>query len=410
MVYKILLIALITFVTTIKSDVLLVLILFLTLLLLLFYNPKIKAQLLEVILILLAIFFTAFISTFFEDNILYNIIRDSWYLLKPVLIIFAAYFIISKIQDKLFLFKAIIYVGIFTAIIHLINVLPIVIEGGRRISELRGSSGRGNILEVFSLTFLFFNRENRFFKSKYLKYAVYALLILSVLLYFSRTMLLLVFVISFSMKGYLKITNRSLRYIAVSLISIISIFAYINTLDLSADSPGINGFLYKVKIAPSEIFETEIDINDPRDLWDHFRAYEAIKAIELSKKEGIRAVIFGNGLGSLVDLDLKVKLSGEELQYIPIIHNGYVFIFFKAGLVGLFLYLLLLLKLYLNIYHSNLNDKYIFTRRLLSTIGIYYLLTSFVITGIYNPSDICLILLGGALFLESYFKKLEKVK
>ncbi len=406
-IYKILLLTLLSLFSIIRNDLYLIVTVFLLISVSFFYEVKLKHRFIEIVFLLLSIFFIALFSTFFESHQIYAIGRDAWYLLKPVLVIYAAYFVTSKLDDKEFFFRAVIYIGIIAAIFHLIRVVPEFLGESKKISEIRGVSGKGNIVEIFSLAFLYLNKENKFIKTKNIKLAIYAILISSIISYFSRTMALMFFMALFSMKGYLMLTKTSLKYISLLIIGIFAFFAYLQTLDLDANSPGLKGFLYKIRIAPSELTKTEIDVTDHRDLWDHFRAYESSKAIEESKEKGLRAIILGNGLGSLVDLDFEARLAGKEVRFIPIIHNGYVFVFFKAGLIGLFVYLLFLITLYLKVYNHKISRNYIITSRFLSTIGVYYVFTSLVITGVYNPSDPMAVFLGGALFLESYYKKLE---
>ncbi len=406
MIYKIILIALLFTLSVARSDALLIFLIGLTTIISLVSNVKLKFKFLEVILLLTSIFVLALISSFFEQPTLYNAVKDTWYLLKPVLVLYSAYFVTSKIDDKEFFFRAVIYIGVLAAAIHLVKVIPELVGDAQKISLIRYKSGKGNIVEIFSLAFLYLNKENKYFKTKNLKYGLYALLLSSIIFYFSRTMLLLLFMVIFSMKGYFKLTSRSIKYLSFLLITGFLAFSYLNSMDLNADQTGFKGFLYKIKIAPSELTKTDINVNDHRDLWDHFRAYEASKAIETAGENGLRAVIFGSGLGALVNLDLEVNLAQEDVQFIPIIHNGFVFVFFKAGILGLLAYLLMILILYLKVYNvnRNRNRNYLIICRFISTIGIYYMFTSLVITGIYNPSDIMAVFLGGALFLEPYFK------
>lgn len=407
-IYKILLLALLTLLSIVRNDVLLVVALGFTILFSFVTNVKLNTKVLLVILLLFLVFIIAFISSFFEKPNLHDVLRDIWYLLKPILVIYAAYFITSKIKDKEYLFRAVIYIGIIAAVLHLLKVVPGLLGESRRIAEIRGESGRGNIVEIFSFAFLFLNKEVKYFKTKNVKYALYAILLCSIMFYFSRTMFLLLFMVIFSMKGYLRLTFKGLKYLSILLIGFFVFFSVLNRMDLSAEDVGVNGFLYKIKIAPSEIIKTDIDVTNRRDLWDHFRAYEAIRAVETTNKNGVRAFVFGNGLGSLVDLGLKVKLAGEMLQFIPIIHNGYVFVFFKSGVIGLLVYLFLLFMLYIKVYNVNGNKNYLITRRLLSTIGVYYFFTSLVITGMYNQAETIAVFLGSALFLETHFKNTLK--
>ena len=56
-------------------------------------------------------------------------------------------------------------------------------------------------------------------------------------------------------------------------------------MNIERNSTGIESFLYKIKIAPSEIFNSDIDIDDHKQLWDKWRAYEVKMAFNTIKKE-----------------------------------------------------------------------------------------------------------------------------
>jgi hypothetical protein len=56
--------------------------------------------------------------------------------------------------------------------------------------------------------------------------------------------------------------------------------------------------------------------------------------------KGTSAVIFGEGLGSSIDLKREVWLLSSYMRYIPFLHNGYMTVFLKSGLLGVFVLLI----------------------------------------------------------------------
>lgn len=190
------------------------------------------------------------------------------------------------------------------------------------------------------------------------------------------------------------------------LLSVLVFYRILYSMDIERGADGIEGFLYKIKIAPEEIFSGEVDIRNASERWDHWRAYEAKMAIEQASDTKYNlGLIFGKGMGSLVDLGFKAQLGKEKLQYIPKIHNGYIYVFFKSGIIGLVLYFLFLVYIYLQAYGLSQSIKVLFINNLLSAIALFYLFTSFIISGIYNSQDVYSIFLGALLFLQLYHKK-----
>lgn len=108
--------------------------------------------------------------------------------------------------------------------------------------------------------------------------------------------------------------------------------------------------------------------------------------------------VFGTGYGSLVNLKFYAPLSGDKkgMKYISDLHNGYIYIFYKTGIISLFIYLFFLFKLYKRAYL-----KSTYSTAFISAFGIIYLFSTLTITGVYNSRDIIIILLGAFLFFES---------
>lgn len=310
-----------------------------------------------------------------------------------------------KKQNDMFLFlKAIVFIAAFTAVLHLLGIFVLGDLTGNSITKLRGDFGLDNFIEIFAFYILLFS--NRFLEKPILanknwRYFLVIVFLLSTYLYFSRTMLVAFFLIGFSMLGYTKITTRTIKFIGIALIITGLIYTYLFSVKIDRNSKGIEAFLYKIKIAPEEIFKTKIDRENHKELWDHWRGYEAKRAIALMNENPLN-YIYGTGYGSLINLKFKAPV-GEQggMKYISRIHNGYVFVLYKMGILGLILYIIFLINLYLKTYTKRNLPQMVFVDRIIVSIAVFYFFSSLIITGIYIPIDAVVFILGGLLTAEN---------
>ena len=196
---------------------------------------------------------------------------------------------------------------------------------------------------------------------------------------------------------------KSIKFLSLIVVVILLFYSYLYSVTIDRDATGIEAFLYKVKIAPAEIFETKIDRENHQDLWDHWRGYEAKRAFALMNEQPVSYVI-GTGYGSLVNLKFNAPLNGEKkgMKYISELHNGYPYVLYKSGVIALFSYLVFLFLIYKKIY-----NKFTFETVFISAMALFYFFTTLTITGIYNTNDTIVFILG-ALFC-GYFESRKKV-
>jgi len=361
---------------------------------------------------LLGIFLIAFGSTFMYDPDTYDIIKDFVYIVKPILFIWLGFYLTGKIHDKDFIYKILFILAAFFALYHLIEIGLYTLEKSFRvsISLLRYAGGKANYIELFALVLLHLRKDVKPYSFKWKWFPLLKLLLyVSFIFYFSRTMLVGLLVLYLSIYGYTKLTSKGVTYLSIFLGATTIFFVVLLNLDLDRSSEGIEGFFYKIQNAPAEIFTTDIDVENHANLWDHWRGYEANKAFtQLDEAPYNYGYFLGKGMGSLVDLGFEAPLNTGGIQYIPITHNGFAYIAFKSGFLGVFLYLLFLIHLYLQGYKKGINPKGIFYNHIISGIGIFFFFTTLIITGVYNAGDVVTIVLGSFLFLQYQNKKVGK--
>ncbi len=368
-------------------------------------NVKISIPFFKQILPLLLIFGIGFLGMFLNPYSLSFVFKDITYFLKPIIAIAIAYIIFYKNEELETFVKTIFYIGAISATIHIVGVLFFSNFLKSSISDIRGDYGLDSFIEIFTFYFLFYSKKwfgERLIADKTKYWFCISVFLLSIFFYFSRTMLIVFFLGYFTIQGYTKITKNSLKYIGLMILFVVLFYTYLFSIKIQRNSTGIEAFLYKIKIAPEEIFKSKIDRENHINLWDHWRAYEAKRAIALMN-ENKESYVLGSGYGSLVNLKFKAPIGDEDMKYISRLHNGYIFIFYKCGIFGILLLLYFLFKLYLKTYISQNNNLELFySNRFISFIGIFYLFTSLIITGIYIPKDTIVFVLGGLLSFDKF--------
>lgn len=369
-------------------------------------NEKtISVSFFKIIFPLTLVIILSFFTSFFYNYELKNILKDFFLIIKPLVGISLGYIIFKKINDLAYFVKVIIIIGFISATLHFIILFFTGNIFTGNVSQIR-EFGKDNFLELFALFFLI--NYKKVFKqdifSRKINYkAVLLILIFSCIFYFSRTMLIIATIIILSIYGYTRVTKKAVQVFLLLSFMILMLTIYLINIKIDRNEKGIMGFLYKIKMAPTEVFVSKIDRENHQDLWDHWRAYEANRAMSLMS-ENPSSYLIGTGLGSLVNLKFLSPLGSEKkgLKYISEIHNGYVFIFYKTGIIGL----IILLTFFINLYKKIWAEKG-FVSIIISAIGIIYIFTTLTITGVYNKRDIIIILLGSLLYFST--KKEDKI-
>lgn len=358
---------------------------------------KISIKIISLVIPLFLIFGIGFLGFFGKDFKLIHLIKDITHFLKPILGLVLGYLFFRKIELKTFI-KIIILTGFFTAFFHIFLVLfnsKLTIE---TMNKLRNVFGKDNFLESFSLLFFCFYKKftgDKMFRNKRFNYIIFCTLILSCFFYFSRTMIVVIVLGVLTIYGYTIVNARNVK-IFLGLLTVVGLlYVYLFSIKIDRNGKGLEAFLYKVKIAPAEMFKTKINRDNHKELWDHWRGYEAKRALALMDKNPVNYIV-GTGFGSLIDLKFKAPLDSEGLRYISETHNGYIYIFYKTGIIGLVLLLYFLFKIYRFIYFD-----YQFVSVFIGLIGVCFFFTTLTITGIYNPRDVIIIILGGLLSFSS---------
>jgi hypothetical protein len=350
--------------------------------------------------IFIVVFILAIIVGFFYEYSTYFIIRDITYLLKPIMGLLLGYQLFSKhIKNP---FQFLVYSGVSIAICHLIFVFyGIFIMGASNVRDIRHYGGYFNDFEIYTLIILLFNNQIKLGFSRKKTYMFITIMAISSFFYLARTNFIQFVVLFTAMKGLLVLTTKTLKLIIATIIFSLVSYTAIYQYNPRRNGKGLDEFLYKIKIIPTEAFSTKINREDWKQFNDNYRSYENIRTVEQLSSNG--TLLLGEGIGSQVDLKQKVYLGDMKLRYISILHNGYMTVLLKTGVVGLVIYLY---SIFFYFRKSKTNDPVLKNIHYLFVgTGVFLIISSWVFMGFYNLLDTKSLLIG---FLFAYKNKILK--
>ncbi len=120
------------------------------------------------------------------------------------------------------------------------------------------------------------------------------------------------------------------------------------------------------------------------DITHFWRGYETAMAWREYTAGGFAEKIFGGGFGEEVDIGVVMQLGVNEYRRIPVLHNGYLTLLVKTGLLGLVLHVAFLASLG-GLGRRNLeapDKERRFAGRLLMALVAVLFIVTFVITGL----------------------------
>lgn len=349
--------------------------------------------------IFIIIFLLAITVGFFYDYSLYFTIRDITYLLKPITGLLLGYQLFNKhIKNP---FQFVVYAGVSIAVYHLILVGYGFIAGAKNVREIREYGGYFNDFEVYTLVILLFSNQFNLQFSKKRNTIFLIILAVSSFFYLARTNFIQFIILVIALKGIFVLNKRAIKVVGTTLILVAAGYAAVFYYNPVRNGKGLDEFLYKIKMAPAEAFSTKINRDDWKQFNDNYRSYENIRTVEqLSYNESF---LFGEGIGSQVDLKQKVYLGDMELRYISILHNGYMTVLLKTGLLGLGIYLFSIFFFFRK--NNETTEALKNIHYLFIGTGVFLIISNWVFMGFYNLIDTKTLLIG---FLFAYKNDLKK--
>jgi hypothetical protein len=368
-------------------------------------KKKYSITIFNFILLFLGILLIASISSLFYKYQTFSIVKDFTYLLKPILGLLVGYQIFDKFKSKSF--DVFINAGLVLSTIHILLILFAFLKfHSVDMNLIRAEAGFFSDYEVYVFVVLLFSDKFNIEIDKKRKTIFLFVIGFSIFMYLARTNFLQLAILVLGTKGYFVLTKKSLQVLGIVSIGVLLSYGAIYYANPKRNGKGIEALLYKIKIAPEEAFKTKINKNDWKDFNDNYRSFENIITVKQVTADGFRAVFFGKGIGSTLNIGQKIKTTdGSIIQYISIAHNGFMTIFMKSGLLGL-----LLLLAFLYLLYTQKRDKNPLINQLnmlLMGTSVFLVLSTWVFMGVYFKLDNKSIIIGFIFAMREYLIKIN---
>lgn len=347
---------------------------------------------------------------------LYDVFKDVWYVGKIIIAMASGYLLTRDIGDIRIILRTVIYAGVASAVVHSILLL-IYFRSGASLLDIRNEENvKGYVISLIALAIMV-TVPRDFYGMRKHKLQVYIALLLcfiSLVASVSRTYFIVFTVIFVFLKGWHRLTAKNITFaLCATILTVFFIF-----ISNQSSTDGKLSFSQKFQHSATEVAIQNYD--DMRDINLNWRGFESYRAVVDFESGTYIQQLIGQGLGATVDLGFEMLLGGGYFRYIPTLHNGYMYVLVKFGILGLLIYLYFLFRLILirrllgNVIFS---AQQLILSRLLIGLSWSLFLTTFVIAGPFNKSTMIstLVLIGVILgFLQqhhtppSLFKELSK--
>lgn len=278
----------------------------------------------------------------------YAFLRDGWYLTNPAMVIAVGFVLGHHVGDPARGLRAFVVGGAAVALLHLSIFLRFPELLSLRAIDVRTYVGTGYFAPVLSALIVLghwghWRTELRL--SPWVAVVVLLIDAASIVLAYSRTLTLIFLVGALAVGGFFE--RRVLWRVAVlTLVALAAVLAVRTVIDPASKEArttqiGKFGRVFEELSITERISRSDID--------DNWRGYETARALGQWYAGGPLRWLFGEGLGATVDLGMFQTFTHDRrdaVRFIPVFHNGYMFVLVKTGLVGVVIYLGLLARLY----------------------------------------------------------------
>lgn len=321
---------------------------------------------------------------------LYDALKDAWYIAYPALTLVAGFALMRAIGRVEALVAAILVAALLTAGVHLaiFAVKPELVS--LPAAAIRSAAGTGYYVTCLGVALpLGAIAVPGLIPPRHRLLAALSFLVstASLTAAFSRTLPIVVAILLIAL-----VFPVTLRRAVAFTAAVVVIAGVVAAGGLNADSPSRyrGGDLLKKWTRVLQELEVR-EYSSLAQINPNWRGHESARGIATWAAGNPVERVVGRGFGKTVDMGLYINLSvREKSRYIPILHNGYVYLLVKTGLLGLTAYLWALAYMaVVGVRHARAEDPRIAALgRLLVALVLVFAVTTVAISGLFNKRDL----------------------
>jgi hypothetical protein len=337
----------------------------------------------------------------------YDALKDAWYMLYPAMALLAGFALMRGAGRIEGIIVATLAASLITATIHLATFVANPELLTLPATTIRGLAGTGYYVTALGVALPLAGLAVQGLipqPRRWLAAITFVASTASLTLAFSRTLTLVVAVLLIAL--VLPVGLRRLHALGAALIVFV-VLAAAATLNAETASR----FRGENLISKWTRTLEELEIREYTSwalIHKNWRGHESARAIATYAAGSPVEHLFGLGFGKLVDLRLDINLSrSQKSRYIPILHNGYVYLLIKTGILGVAAYVWVLVFLaFVGVRYARSEDPRVAAlARLLLALVAAFAATTVSISGLLNKRDLVpLALFAGCLL--GYFSML----
>jgi hypothetical protein len=243
------------------------------------------------------------------DNEMYDVMKDGWYFINPILMLLSGFFVMHETRDLKDIMKIFVAIGAVLAIVHVgkaISSPASILETSTKL--YRQEVGKGSAITMLGLVILLFSHAHELQIKSRPKATLYLIITatsaISVFLSLSRTMWFSFIIAAITLKGW---ASRKLLLVLFIFVFIMTALVIANYM-LPYWAHGKQTILVRVANSLNEPIMS--DYSSRSDINERWRGYESYMGFKQYRSGNTIDLIFGQGFGTLVDLKLYISWEG----------------------------------------------------------------------------------------------------